>query len=490
VSTSESWLRAGTVAAAIALVVLLTFVPPGTDGLWLDAALGRVIWTRGGIPSTLLFPFTEASGFPFAAHEWLSSVTLYSFFRLLGHSHLVFVKGLLGLALFGLCWRLAYRQSANLFAAALVSLCAMAVANFRFYLRPELFGLLFFVIVLGLLTEFRASGRRRYLLACVPVALVWANCHGSFPLALVLAGCFAAGAAAEGLRAPRGHRLRASWLGARAYLLCAGLMACAMLVNPYGANLFRLVWDMGHADFLRSYLYGWAPTLSGPFAGSRGYWAFLVYLAFCAVVLALGRRNVPAAGALMLLAFGGLALQAQRHIVFFALASVYPLAAALRDIAPRVMAPQAARAAMLALIVACAGLVMRYGNMYGGYPYRVQSHNFSPLLIEYLDRPRIKGNVLNSYQLGAELIYRYYPRLRPAIDSRAYGYGRKYFLEIRGLITDERALKAFVARHHVDYILLLQEDFEAGIRHMPDLRKDGWRIVFADGAVVLLGRPM
>lgn len=488
-SRSESWLRAGTIAAAIVLVALITFVPPGTNDLWLNAALGRIIWNSGEIPRTLLFPFTEASQFPFTAHEWLSSVTLYSFFRLVGQGNLVFVKGLLGLALFGLCWRLAYRQSADLFATALVALAAMAAANFRFYLRPELFGLIFFVIVLGMLVEFRAGGRWGYLLACVPVALLWANSHGSFPLALVLGGCFAAGAAVEGMRAPRGRRLRASWLGARPYLLCAGMMACAMLLNPYGAHLFRFVWDLIHANFMRTYIYEWTPTLTGPFAGSRGYWAFLIYLAFAAAVLSFGWRNVPPAGALLLLVFGYLALQTQRHIVFFAVASVYPVAAALRRVAPRMFAPPAARAAALALIVAGAGLALRYGNLYGGYPYYVPPHNFSPLLVEYLDRPEIRGNVLNSYELGAELIYRYYPRLRPAIDSRADAYGSKYFLELHRLNSDERALKAFIARYHVDYILLLQRDFDLGIRHMPDLRNDGWRIVFADGKVVLLGRP-
>jgi hypothetical protein len=487
---SESWLRAGTIAAAIALVALITFVPPGTNDLWLNAALGRIIWNSGEIPRTLLFPFTEASQYPFTAHEWLSSVTLYSFFRLIGQGNLVFVKGLLGLALFGLCWRLAYRQSENLFATVLVALAAMASANFRFYLRPELFGLLFFVVVLSLLAEFRAGGRRRYLLACVPVALAWANGHGSFPLALALAGCFAAGAAAEGLRAPQGERLRASWRGARPYLLCAGAMACAMLLNPYGANLFSLVWDLARADFMRTFIHESTPTLSGPFAGSRGYWAFLTYLAFCAAVLSFGWRKVPPAGALLLLAFGSLALQTQRHIVFFALASVYPLAAAMRGIAPRLMTPPAARAAVLALIVACAGLVVRYGNLYGGYPYYLPPHNFSLLLVEYLDRPAIRGNVLNSYELGPELIYRYYPRLRPAIDSRADAYGLNYFLELQHLNSDERALKAFLARYHVDYILLLQRDFDLGIRRMPDLRNDGWRIVFRDGKVVLLGRSL
>ena len=92
--------------------------------------------------------------------------------------------------------------------------------------------------------------------------------------------------------------------------------------------------------------------------------------------------------------------------------------------------------------------------------------------------------------LGLHLIYRYYPRLRPAIDSRAYAYGRKYFLELLHLNSDEAALKAFIARYHVDYILLLQRDFDLGIRRMPHMQDAGWRIIFSDGKVVLLGRPV
>ncbi len=476
-------------AAAIALIALLTFVPPGTNDLWLHAAIGHIIWTDGEIPRTALFPFTEASQFPFHAHEWLSSLAFYLLDHWLGHRNLIFVKGLLGLALFGLCWRMSFRLSGSLFASLVVSLAAMATENFRYYLRPELFALFFTVIILGLLVEFRASGRWRYLAACVPVALLWANIHGSFPVALVLAAAFAAGAATEAFASTKNSRLQASAHAARPYLICAVLLALVMLLNPYGAQLFRFAWDLENAAFVRSYIYEWTPTLHGLFVGSRGFWAFMLFLAFSAVVLYFGRREVPVSGWLLLLAFGYLALGTSRHIAFFAVVSVYPLSAAIRGIASRLEPLRVVRGAVLALVVACVGLVVRYGNLYGGFPYHVISNNFSLLLVEYLDRPQLRGNVLNSYALGSELIYRYYPRLRPAIDSRVDVYGEKYFLELLRLNSDERALKAFIARYHVDYILLLQRDFDQGIRRMPHLRDDGWRVIFTDGSVVMLGRP-
>ncbi len=487
--SSETWLRAAAVAAAIVTVALLTFVPPGSNDLWLHAAIGRMIWTDGEIPQTALFPFTEASQFPFHAHEWLSSLTLYLLDDRLGHRNLIFVKGLLGLALFGLCWRLSFRLSRGLFASLVVSLAAMATANFRFFLRPELFALMFAVIILSLLVEFRAGGRWRNLLACVPVALLWANCHGSFPVALVLAATFAAGAAAEAFSSTKDSRLRASARAARPYLICALLMALVMQLNPYGAHLFRFAWDLENAAFVRSYIYEWTPTLYGPFVGSRGFWAFLLFLAFSATVLSFGWREVPVAGWLLLLAFGYLALGTSRHIAFFALVSVYPLSAAIRGIASRLETLPVVRGVVPALLAACAGLLVRYGNLHGGFPYHVVSNNFSLLLVEFLDRPQLRGNVLNSYALGSELIYRYYPRLRPAIDSRVDVYGEKYFLGLLRLNSDEEALKAFIARYHVNYILQLQRDFDQGIRRMPHLRDDGWHVIFADGAVVMLGRP-
>jgi hypothetical protein len=484
-----SWLRAATMAAAVVIVVLLTFVPPSSNDLWLQAAIGRLIWTQGHIPSTALFPFTEASQFPFQAHEWLPSVAFYLLEKRLGFDALLFVQGVLGLALFGLCARLAYRLTDSFSGALFAPLAAMTVANYRYFLRPELFALLFTVALLILLIEYRASGKRMYLVGCLPLAALWANCHGSFPVALVIGAIFACGAALEAFSAASGGRARASARAAFPYAACTALMAAATLINPYGPQLYHLVWGLESAAFLRSYIYEWMPTFSHPFVDSRGFWAFLAYLGLAGAVLYAGRKNVTPAGWLLLLAFSGLAISAQRHIAFFAFASLYPVSLAAAPLAARLERIPSVPAGMLAFLVACIGLLVTFGNMFGAYPYFVPSNRFSPLLVEYLDNPRVRGNVLNSYVLGAELIYRYYPRLRPAIDSRIDVYGEKYFLELLQLNTDERALEQFVNRYHVDYILLLWRDFNEGIRRMPHIRDDGWRIVFADEKVVLLGRP-
>jgi hypothetical protein len=127
--------------------------------------------------------------------------------------------------------------------------------------------------------------------------------------------------------------------------------------------------------------------------------------------------------------------------------------------------------------------------VYGGYPYFVKSHHFSPALIDYVEARKFEGNVLNSPALGAELVYRFYPRLRPSIDSRIDVYGQEYFERLLTAQNDEQVLRQFVERYRVRYILMLWPEFEQSMRRMPRLQDDGWRIVFADHKMVMLERP-
>jgi hypothetical protein len=473
---AEQWLNAGTTAAAIVVVCLLCFVPLSANDFWLQAAIGRLIWTTGEIPRTALFPFTEAGAFPFHAHEWLSSLIFYLLDAQLGHERLMFVKGLLGLAFFGLAYRLAHRLTGSFRASLLVALAAMIVSNYRFRLRPELLALLLVLLLLNLLVEYRLGGMRRWLFACLPIAALWANLHGSAPVAVTLAGAFAAGAVLERRNAVP-------------YALCTAGIALALLANPYGPAVYRFAWQLQSAAYLRSYIYEWMPTFSGPFVGTRGFWAFVLYLAALTAVLAAGRRRLSPAALLLLVGFGALALHTQRHIALFAIVALYPVSLAATALAARLDASRRWRVGVLALLLASGGLLLRYGNLSGAYPYLVESNNFSLLLAGYIDKGGVRGNVLNSYALGAELVYRGYPRLRPAIDSRVDVYGERYLLFIEHVLHEEAAFREFVRRYDVHHVLVTRADFDAGLRGMASLRREGWHIAFADHKAILISRP-
>lgn len=471
-------LRAAVIAAAFIVAALLCFVPLSSNDFWLQVTIGGLIWNTGEIPRTALFPFTEARDFPFVAHEWLPSVLFYLLHQSLGYANLLFVKGVLGLALLALAWRLAYRHTSNLLLSLALAVAALTAANYRFFLRPELIALLLLLVQLNLLAAFQADARLRTLLWTLPLALLWANCHASFPVALVVMGIFALGAAIE----------RRDVRAAFPYAGFGALMALAMLLNPFGVRLYLFAWEVTRWPLLREYIFEWRSPFAEPFLGSPPFWCYLSLAAGSAAVLAARWRKLEATPVLLLLAFGALSTQNQRHIALFAFVALYAVS---RTLGTEPLIPRAARyapAALLALLLAGAGALLKFGNLYGGFPYQVASSNFTPLLVELIETRQLRGNVFNSYELGAELIHRFYPQLKPVIDSRIDVYGEKYFLELERVATDERAMLAFIARYDVRYMLLLHRDFEHGVRGMTGLQGAGWKLLHADHKMVLLGR--
>jgi len=476
------------VVAAIVLVALLTFVPLSANDFWLQVTIGEMIWRDGEIPRTALFPFTEAKDYPFIAHEWLPSVLFYLLNEWLGYDRLLIVKGLLGLGLFALCYRLARRLTDDTVIAILLALAAMVVANYRHFLRPETLAMLFLVVQLNLLVEYELTGRRRVLAWLVPLGTLWANCHGSFPIALLIMAFFGAGAAIDRWRAQRSRTAAAAV--AAPYVVAAGAMALAMLVNPYGWRLYAFAWNIAQWKVLSDFIIEWRPTFAEPFVGRRAFWAYIVYMA---AGLALGlacRKRLAATPVLLFVFFALLATQRQRYVALFAYVGLYCYArtvdhVALRATVKRVLAP--ACAALGALAIAA---VVRYGNMYGAWPHETSSDNFSLLMSEYLREHHLEGNVWNSYTLGAQLIHDFYPQLKPLIDSRIDVYGEPYFLYTVHMGVNEQALLDFIERYHVRYFLLTWGEFNYRIGTMPKLRENGWRMLFADHKAVLLGREL
>jgi hypothetical protein len=159
----------------------------------------------------------------------------------------------------------------------------------------------------------------------------------------------------------------------------------------------------------------------------------------------------------------------------------------------RAVAGRVLERATLAGVVVASGIGMalanQFGNARGSFPYFSPSHNFSEPMIAMIERDSMRGNVFNSYELGAELVYRAYPRLRPSIDSRIDSYGDDYYMSLTTILVDEPRLSRFLTTHDVNYMLLLWRDFNY-LKGMKSLQDAGWRTEFADHKAVLLTRKV
>jgi hypothetical protein len=486
----DSALRVAAAVLVLALIAILTFVPLSQNDFWLQAAVGRIIVETGDIPRTVLFPFTWAQSNDFYPHEWLPSVGFHLLIDALGDERLLFVLGGLGLLLLGLSFALAYRLSRSLGAAILFSCMAMAVANYRHFLRPEVFALVLFVLTLHCLTGYQRHRDQWRLVWCLPLAMVWANSHGSFVLGPIVASIFAVGEAIEAAR----HDAASTWkrraqtgaLAGLPYMLAALAMTVISLINPLGVEVFRFVWAVSSSETFKRGIAEWQPTFSNPFMTDPGFWIFMGCLAVTLAMAVAYRRRLTATDVLLLLAFLLIAVTRLRYIVWFGFVAMLVCSRLVGAGAWRPAWERATLVASTAVAGVGIALAVQFGNAYRAYPYLAESLNLTEPMINHLSKEEFKGNVFNSYELGAELIYRAYPRLRPSMDSRADSYGEAYFIMQLNLLVDEKALNAFTTDFDVRYMLLLWRDFEL-LKKMPSLRAD-WKLHFADHKAVLLVR--
>lgn len=491
---AEAWvdggLRVGAVLMTLVFVGLLSFIPLWGNDFWLQARIGQMIIETGSIPRTVLFPFTEAQFSSFNAHEWLPSIAFHLLDKAFGYEHLVFVLGALGLLLFAIPFTTVWHLTGSLAISLLFAGMAVAVANYRQVLRPEIFALVLFSSVLCVLTMYRTSGGWRKLAWVVPISVVWANTHGSFLLGPTVAALFAGGEAAEAFRhhaagATR-ERMRVAARAGYPYAMAAAAMALVSLLNPLGIGLWHFVFNLSASEVTKLAIYEWQPTFSPRFMSEPAFYIFIVAGVGSLALLAWRWRNLRTTEGLLFLLFAALALERNRFVVLFGFVVAVVCAAAIGR------SGQRSRERLLLVLVAVAAsvgtaLAITFGNARGSFPYYSPSVNFTEPMVNMLDRPQMRGNVFNSYELGAELIYRAYPRLRPSIDSRIDSYGDDYYMKQTTILVDEPRLNRFLSEYHVRYMLLLWRDFDY-IKGMKTLQANGWHMEFADHKMVLLAR--
>ncbi|MCK9689609.1 hypothetical protein [Scleromatobacter humisilvae] len=478
------------VGLAVLLMLVMNVVPVGNNDVWILMKVGELIVDTGKIPDTVLFAFTTVRDNHFNAHEWLVSVIYHEFDLLLGLHRLMWVTGGFALLQFALCVVLAQRRAAGLGAALMMAMLAMMCANVRYVLRPELFALLFLAWLLLVLDRYRGERRWTTLLWLLPVAILWANCHGSFILAPAITCLFAFGEAMSATFAATGawpQRLRAGWRAGLPYAAAALAMTAACAINPAGWALLKFPFQLQQSGTMRQLIKEWLPTFSPLFVVERAFWIFIAVLAATLALVVALRRYLNVTDGLLLAVFTVLALDRSRHIVWFGFIALYVCAGLVGHLTLERRRERGLRAAAACLALAATSACALLGNAAHGFFYEVPSNNFSPPLVAELADPKVAGNVLNSYELGGELIYRDWPRLKPSIDSRVDSYGDDYLLFSIQLLQNENLLNLFLEGNHVSYMLLLRRDFELGIRRMPSIRAH-WHIRLTDGDIFLLER--
>ena len=322
VSTERSWL--GLVGVA-GLAALASIFPLLNFDVWWHLATGRQILAGGGIPRAETFSHT-AAGTPWIDHEWLFQVIVTWVFDLGGVNGLIALRAVLLASIAGLVYRAVERHGLVPGPALALLLVPFVLAGrARFLMRPELFTLLFLVVLLDGLFRPRREPPALRSLAWIPLLFaLWANIHAALVVGLAILGVHAAARTFEGLlgNSARGRPSIATSWG----LLLASTAAC--LANPYGYRIFEVPFHLAaiNTSGVIEAFEARPPTLDA-------HGLFFVMVAVSALLalamLARDRQRVhwPALGALALLA--ALAVRYVRNIAIFSFLAPVLLAALL-----------------------------------------------------------------------------------------------------------------------------------------------------------------
>ena len=342
----------------LAWSALLASFPLNDNSFLTHLATGRIILDEGRVPTSDPYTFT-ASGESWTVQSWLASVAYATSERLAGQVGLRALVVVVFVIAGALLWRLT-APAPSVIGRLVLAAIGLVVATGLWSERPYMVG------VIGIAVVWLALDGRVPAWVPIPLLWVWANAHGSFPLAIVL--CFAVW---TGSALDRRETAGVSKPAARerdvtvAVLLGAGLAA----VGPLGPAVLTFPFKAFSRSEVFADIIEWQP----PTYQSWAERAFLVLVAVTAMLLArrgTWRLALPAVG----FAVGG--LYAQRNVVLATMvlvavsAQLLPPAGTLRSRdRPALGSALAVATGGLAVLASATALSAPVAG-FGGYPLR------------------------------------------------------------------------------------------------------------------------
>lgn len=305
-SLSRFWLF-----LAVALPVLAALLAPmSTVDLTYGLRAGAGILDTRSIPTVDTWTYTVA-GDAWVNQQWGAQVLLAAAHGLGSWTGLVLLRALLTGIVFGCLVVIGVRRGLAARTVAVLVIVAFVVAAPAMALRPQLFGMTAFALVLLLVTDRRSHPGRLWL---VPVIVaIWANLHGSFflgPLVLGLAWL-------EDVRdhVDRPHRT----------LLVAAVSALAACLTPFGPLVWVYAVGLTSNAGVTARVSEWQPTTIRSVVGALFFGSVL------AVAALLARRGQVTTWPTLawLATFFLIGLYAERGVAWWPLAAFVTVAALL-----------------------------------------------------------------------------------------------------------------------------------------------------------------
>jgi hypothetical protein len=404
------------------------------------------------------------------------------------------------------------------FALAGIVMVFVLSLDHAFVHRPQAIGQLAFATLLLPLSRPILSRRA---VALIPVVMVlWANCHGSFPMGFVLLGAFAAGRGLELLlggdrrvgRVFETHQLARSasegndggsrrldppygtlWRDAQLRRLVLGLVLSLIAVaflNPHGPWLYVYSLEMQNHPNIR-FMEEWKPL---PIKSTSGY-LFLLSFAPLIPLIRFSRLRFTPTQVLLLLGFGLQSLAHVRVLVWWAMVVVWvglPHAQSVMQrfhLVPRRAGRSTFAKAVLTVAAVLVGLLLSAPGLWAMSLYRpgppkrvtdVTPYNISAeLKKEYAKDPTLKRCIFTSETIGDYLLWdlRLDPPVRIFCYSHVHLLTPEHWLECMKVKFGDAGWEDVLDRHGVQFLIV--ENMPLYDLLMEEVRADPerWQVV-------------
>jgi hypothetical protein len=469
---------------------------------------GEWIFETRMIPRHDSFSHTMA-GREWFAWEWLADVAMAFLHRHWGLAGVVGAAALILLASYAALYRMMIRRRADEIVAFVTTIFVALSGIVHWLARPHVVSIVLMVFWLAAVEDFRRNRSRWIYFLPLGIAL-WANLHGAFVATFPTLAAYAIGEWIE-------FAARGEWWNEklrrvlRVYGIVGALSVVAALATPYGFRLYGHLWGyLTDTKLLSSISEFQSPnfhTLDGKMI------EILLFLGIVAAVNAVRRRQFVES--LVLMFWGHMALQSERHITLASVAFAPIIAeqwsGLIAEAADRIAAgagkvAKALRAArdwyratiaidrqltgafvsvtMFAFVIAMTGSGLA-GKL---LPLQFNPNRFPAAAADFILRTNPEGKMYSSDQFGGYLIYRLYPRFKVFLDGRSDFYRQGAVLDDYDKIATVKPQWAgLLDKYDVQWMTLSPDEPLALIA----LASGRWQSVYQDSvAQILIRKPV
>lgn len=393
-------------AAGAILFLSFGYTEMAGSDMWWHIAAGRELLQTGTVFMVDDWSFS-AHGDDWLNHEWLADIIYYAWVSAFGVEAIVYWKWLVVIATFLTLQYVLYRQTGSALAALICAGGAAAVAAPFIDVRPRLYSLLNFSLLLAL-----ALQRRPHTWVLALLFLVWVNLHGGFFFGLMALGI---------LLFPWRELNLDNFRGALVVGLVCVLAAC---FNPSGIGTF--LYPLKYAFDTSSPFRGLAEWHS-PFkpGGIRSpLFFYFMYLPAVAILYTLPRVRravgVPWEGIALTALTLAMALTSRRFIPLFGMSLAIMLAPLLgwacSQLRQRWLVGGLGVLALLLGLFRLAPYPLASGP---AFHYLVAEFSYPADTIDFMQANGLEGKVYAYYNWGGYLHWRTDGALKVFIDGRA-----------------------------------------------------------------------